>query len=82
MEKTKLDCEKCGTEMNKTSRSEHNYGLQVLGVILFIVGVICLFIVPIGTIIGVILMILSARLGFKKSKVWLCNNCGYFFNRA
>jgi len=77
-----LSCEKCGTNMNKTTRQEHNYGLQVLGVALFIVGVIALFYVPIGTVIGIIIILLSLSLGFKKNKVWLCKSCGYFFKRA
>ena len=59
--------------------------VQLLGVVLFIVGLgiivglIGMF--PISTILGACLMIVAARIGHSKKKIWACNNCGYFFER-
>lgn len=78
-----LKCQQCGSGMKKTSRAERNMGLQLLGVLLFFVGVaLCFVVPPFGLVMGIIVMIVAARLGYKKSKVWICKNCGYFFERA
>lgn len=77
-----VTCQQCGTEMKKGSKVEKSLGLQLVGVILFLVGLGLLFVFPLGTVLGVILMIVAARLGYKKLKGWKCPNCGYFFERA
>lgn len=68
--------------MSKTRKSEHNYALQALGVIVFLVGLILLFLFPIGTLVGIVLMVAAGRMGFTRRKVWQCGSCGYFFERA
>jgi len=70
-------CPHCKGQMEKTKRTESNFILQLLGVILFIIGLGFCFTL-IGAIIGIPLMIVAGRMGFKKEKVWLCN-CGYFY---
>jgi len=77
-----IKCQQCGSPMIKTKKAEKSLGLQLLGVLLFLIGVGLLFLFPIGTIFGVILMIGSLGLGYSKKKVWKCTNCGYFFERA
>lgn len=78
-----IKCQQCGGEMIKTKRVEKNLGLQVLGVLLFLVGlVLCFTFGVLGVIAGVILMIASARLGYQQKKVWQCRACGYFYERA
>ncbi|MDY6979363.1 MAG: LITAF-like zinc ribbon domain-containing protein [Pseudomonadota bacterium] len=77
-----IKCQQCGTPMQKTTKADKSLGLQLLGVVLFLVGVGLLFLFPLGTIVGVILMIGSLRLGYSKKKVWKCPSCGYFFERA
>lgn len=67
--------------MRRTKRAEHNIALQLLAVVVFIVGVVLLFVIPVGTIIGIILMLASLSMGYKRRKVWLCDRCGYFFER-
>ena len=57
-------------------------GLQVVGVLLFFVGVFFLLFFPVGTLLGVALMIVSARLGYKQTPIQKCTNCGYFFQTA
>ena len=79
---SQVKCQQCGTMMSKTTKADRNLGLQLLGVILFLVGLGLLFVFPLGTIAGIILMIGAARLGYSKKKVWKCGNCGYFFERA
>ena len=68
--------------MVKTKKVDKNLGLQLCGVLLFLVGVGLLFLFPIGTIAGLILMIGATRLGYKKVKIWKCEQCSYFFERA
>lgn len=77
-----VKCQQCGTLMKRDVRVIRSMGLQVIGVLLFLLGLILLFFIPIGTIIGLILMIAAARMGYSRQKVWKCGNCGYFFERA
>lgn len=77
-----IKCQQCGEGMKKTKRAEKSYSLQLLGVLLFVVAIALLFVFPIGTFFGIVLMIVAARMGYSKHKVWLCKSCGYYFNRA
>ena len=65
--------------MKICTRTERNMGLQVLGVILFIVGALMLLAFPIGTILGILIIIGAARIGHKEIRVQKCQHCGYFF---
>lgn len=77
-----VTCQQCGTEMKKTSKTERSMALQLLGVLLFFVGFALLFVIPLGTIIGAVMMIVSLFLGHSRKRVWLCPGCGFFFERA
>ncbi len=77
-----VKCQQCGSQMKKTTKADKSLGLQLLGVILFLFGIGLLFLFPIGTFFGVVLMIGSLGLGYSKKKVWRCPNCDYFFERA
>ena len=77
-----VTCQQCGGTMRKTKKTDISMTLQLVGVALFILGLVALFYFPLGTLIGVIVMILACRLGYSKRKVWLCKDCGYFFERA
>lgn len=77
-----VKCQQCGSPMQKTTRANKSLGLQLLGVVLFFLGVVLLFVPPLGTLLGVVLMIGSLGLGYSKKKIWKCSNCGYFFERA
>jgi len=77
-----IDCKQCGAPMTKTMHAERNMGVQFFGCAIFIVGLVLLFAFPVGTIIGLLLMLGSARMGYKRKKVWKCRGCGYFFERA
>jgi hypothetical protein len=68
--------------MNKDVKTESNMALQVLALVLFFFGLVIAFIFPIGTILGLAIMLGCVRMGYKRRKVWLCNDCGYFFERG
>lgn len=83
MEEMSIECKQCdGGLMGKIDRVEKSLALQLLGVLIFLVGLGLLFLFPIGTIFGLGLMIGAARLGYSKKKVWCCTTCGYFFEIA
>lgn len=68
--------------MKPGTKSDSNIGLQLIGVLLFFVGLALLVAImwfPISTVAGLILMVVAGRLGYKKQKGWKCNDCGYFF---
>jgi hypothetical protein len=77
-----IECKQCASNMIQTTKSEHNIGLQVLAIFAVLVGIALLFVFPIGTIAGLIIIGASMRMGYSKKKVWHCKNCGYFFERA
>lgn len=77
-----VQCQQCGREMHKTVRGQSNFVAQVFGVVLFIVGLVLLVFFPIGTLIGALLMVASLKMGYTRTKVWMCNSCGYFFERG
>lgn len=69
--------------MIKTKKVESSLALQLVGVILFLLAIVCFFFIPpFGVIIGLVVMVLAGRLGYSQKKVWKCVNCGYFFERA
>jgi len=77
-----LCCKQCGSSMSQTTQSKSNILLQVLAVPIFLLGVFLLFLVPIGTLFGLLIIYGSAKLGYKKTKICKCNHCGYFFETA
>jgi hypothetical protein len=82
-QKSKIDCPQCDGSMRKTIKSEGGgCGVKVVGLMLFLVGVLMLFFFPFGTLLGVALMIVAGRIGStRQKKVWTCGECGYFFER-
>lgn len=77
-----VNCQQCSAGMKKTTHVKSSVGLQFIALGLFIVGIVLLFIFPLGTIFGIGLMAVSYNMGYKRLKVWKCSNCGYFFERA
>lgn len=82
MGQSTIECKQCGGTMNRTKHVESDRGLQAFGCAIFVVGLVLLFVFPIGTIVGLAMIIGAARMGYKKRKVWKCAGCGYFFERA
>lgn len=78
-----LKCKQCDGSMYKTRRKEHNIGLQLVGVLVFFVGVAIAFYYPVvGWVLGPILCLVSLGMGYKSRKIWLCQQCGAFFERS
>ena len=77
-----VKCQQCGSDMEETVLANEHTGVTAAAVILAILGVILLFVFPIGTIIGVILLIAAPTIANRSKDVWRCTSCGYFFERA
>ncbi len=75
-------CQQCGQEMKPGYKVDKSMTLQLVGLLLCLLGLVLLFVFPIGTIIGIVIILLSLNLGLKRRKAWLCAACGYFFERA
>jgi hypothetical protein len=72
-----LKCEKCGGEMKKIKKT-YNIGI---GLLIILVGICLLFVVPIGTIMGIIIILIGCAQCGKRKFFWLCKTCGYKFER-
>ena len=77
-----IACKHCGGRMEKTVLARENTGMVALALTLAIIGIGLLFVFPIGTIIGVIILIAAPKIADRSKKVWKCESCGYFFERA
>lgn len=62
-------CQQCGGRMIKTTISTGNYVGIMFALVVFIVGFTLLFAFPIGSIIGVLLMLAALGMGGKRRKV-------------
>ena len=69
-------CKLCGGVM-KPSKEAKSQGSCLLA----LVGVVILFFFPIGTVIGIILILYSLNLGSRKRGLWVCKNCGHQVER-
>jgi len=74
-------CKQCGSEMEQTHKVDRNIAVQLLGVLVFIIGVALLPLFPIGTILGFSLILFSLKMGYKKKRILECPSCGYSFER-
>lgn len=68
--------------MTETIRANESTGMTAFAVILAIIGIALLFVFPIGTLIGVILLIAAPKIANRAKDVWACNSCGYFFEKV
>ena len=75
-------CQQCQGKMQKTVLARENSGITALALIVAIVGAILLFVFPIGTIVGVLLLVAAPKIADRSKNVWKCESCGYFFDRA
>ena len=68
--------------MKRKKISQHGCGGQLAGVVVFLIGLVLLFLVPVGTVIGAILILLSLSMGYSTKKVWQCKSCRSVIDRA
>lgn len=76
-----LTCQQCGGEMHKTARSVHNRPAQVFAILIFAIGFGLLFVPPLGTVAGLIIMIGASGIGYRREKIWLCKSCEHYIPR-
>ena len=72
-----LKCEKCKGEMMRKRKATGTGP----GCILIIIGAALLFLFPIGSIIGILLIFVGLYYGSKAKGLWVCKKCGYQFER-
>lgn len=77
-----ITCPQCQTAMQLKRVNEADYGLQAVGCLLVLVALPMLIIFPIGTLVGVLLLSVGSRIGFKSSTRRVCPSCGYHFEVA
>lgn len=77
-----IECKQCGGTMREKDQVKQDRGVQVVALLLFLVGLALLAFFPLGTIAGVLVMIFTWRMGYKTIRTWVCESCGYFFERA
>lgn len=80
--KKQIECKQCNGTMVPTTHRDSDRGLQAMGCLVMTIGLVALFFFPIGTLLGIALIIGSISMGYKKRKVWKCQDCGYFFERS
>lgn len=68
-------CTVCGSGM--IGETKNNTGIQAWGCLFMIIG---LFLTPI--LIGIPIIVVGLIYGAKKRYLWVCPNCGVFFERA
>lgn len=55
---------------------------KIAGFLAFLVGLGLLIWFPIGTMAGIVLVVISILVEYRAKKAWKCPRCGYFFQRA
>lgn len=70
-------CKLCGSQMRKSSEAKS----QGMGCLLGLISLFLLFLFPIGTLIGIVLLVYSFNLGSKRRGLWVCKKCGHQVER-
>lgn len=70
-------CQLCKGEMKKSKEAANHTG----GCLLILLSAVALCFFPIGTIIGVFLLILGLHEATKVKGLWICKNCGHQMER-
>lgn len=76
-----MKCQHCSSEMKKTSKIDKSRTKQLVGLIFFLLGFVLLFFPILGTAVGIVMILASFKAGYKKVKVWVCNDCETFLER-
>lgn len=75
-------CQACGGDMKKTTVTSGRASGCAMALIVMLLGIVLLFLFPIGTFFGIVLIFLSLFMGGKRQKVWKCVACSATVNRA
>lgn len=76
-----IPCKQCNHTMVKATKVEASFLMQIVCLFVFMTGASLLLVVPLGTVLGIVLMIGALSVGYKKINVWKCKHCGYYFER-
>lgn len=70
-------CGLCGGSMKESKESKSQAG----GCVVLVLGVLFLPFAPIGTIIGIVLIIAGLSWAMGKKGIWVCTKCGHQVDR-
>jgi ribosomal protein S27AE len=77
-----LKCGQCGGSMKKNEGTSEKWQKQIIALLVFCSAVAAALFIPFGWIFGIPVALVSMFYGAKGKKRWICQNCGYFFDRA
>ena len=79
-----VPCKVCeGGTMKKAKAKTGGFAKTMFAFVFLIIGIVLLFLIPIGTIIGIFVILGSiGMMGRNSRKVLKCNNCGAVVDRA
>lgn len=72
-------CVHCRCEMESKKIVKKSTAGQLAGVLFGLLGFCLLFVFPLGTIPGIIILVIACKLGYEKKQGWLCPACKYSF---
>lgn len=75
-----IECKQCGGAMQQAKRSTGNAPGIALALVVLAVGIVLS--VSGYWLIGVPVAVGALFMGGKRSKIWKCAKCGYYFERA
>ena len=75
-------CQHCGGSMQKSVVSSGNCSGIVVALIVFCIGIVIFFVIPlVGWVIGPLVCIGALFMGGKRRNVWKCKACGIVVDR-
>jgi hypothetical protein len=78
---TEIECERCGAPMRPGKYVSSDRGLQAMGCLVMLFGLaIAILWFPVGTLIGIALIIGSVGMTYRIRTVWQCESCGHFLD--
>jgi hypothetical protein len=75
-------CPHCHFIMLRSKKVTKNRSLQFSGGLLQTVAIILLFLVPVGTIVGIIMLCFASNMGKKTEDAIVCQGCGFYYLTA
>jgi len=73
-----ISCRECNSAMEKTVKDDSSCA----GILMCLLGFVLILTISIWSFLGLVLIAFGFRLGFKKTKIWRCKSCGYFYERT
>lgn len=77
-----VTCQHCDGRMVEAMIDHTSVIKKLVGGLAFFVGLGLLIWFPVGTMAGIVLVVMSTLVEFRAKKAWKCPQCGYFFQQA